>query len=95
MKEIFKAWKREERKYVSFTLSGDTIFDKLTLCAIEYEARRLHVEYYTSNVIKVRFTGDCTYGQFVNVCNIMKIQQIPSYAYADDDCLYAWQEKQY
>lgn len=95
MAEIFKTWKTEERKYIKFTLSGDSIFDKLTLCAIQYEARKLRMKYDTTDVIRVRFTPDCTYGQFVQVCNIMKIQQIPSYAYADDNCLYAWQHKEY
>lgn len=90
MAEIKIMWKKEDRRYVKFNLTGDINFDNLTLCAFAYEIRKLRFNEDMTHVIKIHFSPDCTYGQFVCVNNIMKLQNQGIYACEDDD-FYAWE----
>lgn len=90
MDEIKSKWKKEDRQYVNFNLTGDINFDRLTLYAIAYETRKLKFNEDTTHVIKIHFTNQCTYGQFVGVNNIMKTQMQSIYAFEGND-FYIWE----
>ena len=90
MDEFLHSWKEEQRGFEYFSLTGDTIFDKLTLCAVAYETRQMHLKNDTTHVIKVHFKPESTYGQFVYLLNAMHLEMQPCYAATDDD-FYIWE----
>lgn len=93
MEEKINSWKREQRHTTTFELTGDTTYDKLTLCAIEYDVRQLRRDYDLSRFIKIHFNPECTYGQFVKLNSMVKIQNQGNYAYEGDD-FYVWIERE-
>ncbi len=84
MDETLREWKKDNKKFVQYELKGDEHFDELTLCAIEYDIRKMNMDFDQSRVIVIHFAASCTYGQFIQVCDIMKRELQPSYAFNDD-----------
>jgi hypothetical protein len=90
MPSLQRQWKKEQRQFTKFTLTGNTTYDLLTFNAIAYATRKSLEDDDFTHVIKVHFNTDCTYGQFVQLCNMMRTLLQRRYTYDGDD-FYIWQ----
>jgi len=76
--------------FIQFYLTGDKEYDNKLMDSIEMKTRQLRLSNDTLHVIKVHFVPACTYGQFVQLNNIMKLEMQPVYAFWEDD-FYIWE----
>lgn len=90
MLALQQQWKKEQRQFIQFVLTGNDEYDLLTFGAVAYATRKSREDDDFTRVIKVHFSPDCTYGQFVRLCSIMRDIGQGKYAYDGDD-FYIWQ----
>jgi hypothetical protein len=69
--DVLKEWRKQHKKIITIDLTGDLQEDKKRLEFIRNEAQRLKYTYDTTSILKVHFTDENTYGQFVELLNIM------------------------
>jgi hypothetical protein len=73
------------KKINTVYLSGDRKLNAKKLDFIAYEALKLKFYHDTTQIIKVHFTDEETYGEFVQLVNIMHRDDHKRYAWVDDD----------
>ena len=83
--DILNDWQARNKKFISVSLTGDVNEDEKRFEFIKNEARRLKYTNDTTNIIRVHFNEDNTYGQFVNLVNMMARDFHKRYMYYKDD----------
>jgi hypothetical protein len=78
-------WKREKKRFFTVYLTGDVNEDRKRFEVIKYEARRVKYTCDTNTIIKVHFCNDNTYGQFVQLINMMIEDKHHRYMFYQDD----------
>jgi hypothetical protein len=64
-------WKREKKKFITVYLTGNINEDGKRFELVKYETRRVKYTCDSNTVIKVHFCNGNTYGQFVQLINMM------------------------
>jgi len=78
--------KRLKHKHITqVNLTGDSTLDEPLLSYVATSIRLMHQNNDTMEVIKVHFSKNCTYGQFVRLVNTMLLQQQRYYTFVEDD----------
>ncbi|SFQ19868.1 hypothetical protein SAMN05444277_106234 [Parafilimonas terrae] len=77
--------KRQRKKITTIYLTGIPAEDIKRFDLVKYESRKIEYTHDTMNIIKVHFNENCTYGQFVNLVNIMVEDKHKRYMYYKDD----------
>lgn len=80
-----KEWKRTKKKFITIDLTGEIKEDEKRIDFIRMEARRLKYTYDTTHILKVHFTEENTYGQFVQLVSIMQKDLHKRYMLYKDD----------
>jgi hypothetical protein len=73
------------KKINTVYLNGDRRLNAKKLDFIAYEALKLKYYHDTSQILHVKFTAETTYGEFVQLVNIMHKDDHKRYAWLDDD----------
>jgi hypothetical protein len=76
--------KYQHKKVLNFILKNDAEDDE-KIDLLKFEIKRIKHICDTSTIIKVHLTDNTTYGEFVNLINIMKIEKHPRYTLWQDD----------
>jgi hypothetical protein len=77
--------KKEHKKFTAFYLTGDLEEDNKCFNLIRYETRKNKYTCDTNTILKVHFLTENTYGQFVQLINMMIDEKIKRYMYYRDD----------
>ena len=80
-----KNWKKEKKIFIRVDLTGELSEDKKRMEFIRNEARRLQYTYDTTHILKVHFSEENTYGQFVELVNMMNKDRHKRYTFFKDD----------
>ncbi len=80
-----KNWKQEKKIFIRVDLTGELAEDKKRIDVIRNEAMRLKYTNDTTHILKVHFTEDNTYGQIVELVNIMNKDRHKRYMFYKDD----------
>ncbi|CAA9196751.1 hypothetical protein Flavo103_15310 [Flavobacterium collinsii] len=84
-KEEFEKYKvKDLRKYRDFIFNGDKT-QELKLQELRYFVRDLVKKYDTVNGAKIHFGSKTDYNTFVNVIDILKVEEVPTWAPYKDD----------
>ncbi|MEP7320087.1 MAG: hypothetical protein ABI921_15125 [Panacibacter sp.] len=83
--DILDKWKKEKKIFIKIGLTGELDEDKKRIEFIKTKARELKYTYDTIHILKVHFTEDNTYGQFVELVNIMNKDRHKRYMLYKDD----------
>ncbi len=75
----------EHKLIVPFFLTGSFEKDDKILDTIDLQTKFLNISNDTMQVLQVHFSTKNTYGQFVQMVNIMQIEMSERYALFDDD----------
>ena len=78
-------WKKERKIFIRVDLTGELSEDKKRMEFIKIEAGRLKYTYDTTHILKVHFTDENTYGQFVELVNTMNKDRHKRYVFYKDD----------
>lgn len=82
---ILNEWKNQNKKIIPIYLTGDKSEDKKVFELITFESRKLIYTCDTNTIVKVHFSEENTYGQFVELNNIMLEDHHKRYFYYKDD----------
>ena len=77
--------KKQKKKFITIYLTGDMKEDEKRFDLIRYESRRIKYTCDTNTIVKVHFTDENTYGQFVELVNMMGEDQHKRYMNYQDD----------
>lgn len=83
--DILNEWERSRKIFITVSLAGDVQEDKETMNYVRLEAQRVKHFYDTTHIIKVHFLEEATYGQFVELVNMMSIGMHKRYMFYQDD----------
>jgi hypothetical protein len=83
--DILSEWRRTKKKFIQIDFTGETKEDKKRFEFIRMEARRLKYTYDTVHILKIHFTEENTYGQFVQLVSIMQEDHHKRYVLYKDD----------
>jgi len=83
--DILKEWKRNNKKIITVDLTSDNTDDQKRLNFIRNEARRLEYTYDTTEVLKVHFLDENTYGQFVTLISMLHADKHKRYMLFKND----------
>ena len=78
-------WKKLKKQFINVDLTGVYTEDIKRLDFIKMEARRLKYTYDTVHILKVHFTNENTYGQFIQLASIMQKDLHKRYMFYQDD----------
>lgn len=78
-------WKNQKKNFIRVDLTGEAEEDKKRFDFIRSEARRLKYTFDTLNILKIHFTNENTYDEFVRLVNIMTLDRIRRYMFYKDD----------
>lgn len=73
------------KKIIPFEISGWPEMDNRTMEEIKVRAKLLEYTFDTTHVIKVHFTEESYYGEFVAILNILLRDRHKRYVYCNDD----------
>lgn len=79
------------RAAITYNFTGNEELDDSTFNKIQLKTRELRASNDTLHAIKVHFTATATYGEFVHLNSLMKIEMQPRYTLVEDD-FYIWEE---
>jgi len=77
--------RQQHKKFIQFNLTGDSLEDEKEIYVIRIEALKLKYTGDTIHVIKVHFTNENTYGDFIQLINIMHKDKHCCYTIYEDD----------
>jgi len=83
--DILDQWKKEKKIFIRIDLTGELSEDKKRMEFIRNEARKLKYTDDTTHILKVHFTDENTYGQFVELVKIMTEDHHKRYMLYKDD----------
>ncbi|CAN5660525.1 hypothetical protein BH10BAC2_BH10BAC2_01710 [soil metagenome] len=83
--DIVEELKRSKNKFINIDLTRQRKEDRKRLDFIRIEARRLRYAYDTMNILKVHFTNENTYDQFVELVTVMQEDLHKRYMFYQDD----------
>jgi len=89
--DILKEWKKTNKKFITINLTGDFQEDEKRIDFIRMEARRLKYTCDTTHILRVHFTEENTYGQFVQLVSIMQKDLHKRYLFTK--MIFTYQEK--
>lgn len=75
---------------ININLTGIKELDDKLMEKIQLETRKLNATDDTTHFIKIHFTSNNTYGQFVQLVNMMHLEMQKRYAYWEDDFYILW-----
>lgn len=75
------------KKKLTVSLTDDHELNKQKLLLIQADAQRLEYYHDTTTVLKVNFSADATYGELVELINILNKARIKRYAWVDDSMI--------
>lgn len=83
--DMLNEWKRTKKEFITVNLTGYFPEDKKRMDFIRMEARRLKYTCDTTHILKVHFSDENTYGQFIQLVSIMQQDIHKRYAFYEDD----------
>ncbi len=75
----------KNKSFINFTLSGDELLDNIAMDQTDSATQKLNLTNDTVHIIKVHFTYNSTYSQFVKLVDIARVEMSYRYVYLDDD----------
>lgn len=83
--DLVEELKRSKKEFINIDLTGQKKEDQKRLDFIRMEARRLKYTYDTMHILKVHFTSENTYGQFIQLVSMMQKDLHKRYMFYQDD----------
>lgn len=85
--------KMNRRIKITYYLTGAEERDNDVFNKVQLKTRELRANKDTLHAIQVHFSSTATYGEFVHLNSLMKIEEQPMYSLVGDD-FYIWEEKE-